>query len=691
MRNFLLNLLERFETTVHKFNGNGNGNGNGKHPIPELIKHELSLENTYFRTTTSTTQKTENPLDDSIDRAQRYLINQQNITDGHWVGILEADTTLTSDYIMLMHFLNRVDYEKRGKAVAFLLKQQLTDGGWNIYYGGASEISASVKAYFALKLAGYSENESFMKKAKECILGMGGIMNANCFTKIYLAMFGQVDWQAVPAVPVEMILFPAGFYFSIYEISYWSRCIVVPLSIAIARKPHVTVGDDLLKELYLAPREDVVYRIERDQDGFCWYNFFIDTDSIFRRYGQHPIKFIRRIAMKMAEKWLLEHMEKSGGLGAIWPAMINSIFAMKCLDYPDNHPALAAQMKEVEALIIYEGDMLYLQPCVSPVWDTAWSVIAMNDSGIPGSHPVLQKAGKWLLSKEVRDFGDWKLKCKVEEPSGWYFQYANEFYPDTDDTGAVLMALQRVSLPEDMHKEKTLLRALRWLQAMQCDDGGWGAFDRNNNKTILNNIPFADFNALLDPSTSDVTGRCIEFFGRIGFNKTYLNIKKAIEFLKKEQDEDGSWFGRWGSNYIYGTWSVISGLIAVGEDINKAYIKKAIAWLKSVQNSDGGWGETIKSYEDSALKGIGKSTPSQTAWALLTLITAGEIKSPSAERGIDFLLSTQKEDGSWDEREFTATGFPKVFYLKYHMYRNYFPLMALGRYRHFTHKLATSQ
>ena len=625
-------------------------------------------------------------MDITIKKAQQYILSSQNQSDGHWVGILEADTTVTSDYIMLMHFLGKVDYEKQRKAVNLLLEHQLPDGGWNIYHGGPSEISASVKAYFALKLAGYSADEPFIQKARQCILDMGGIMKVNCFTKIYLAMFGQVDWQAVPAVPAEMILFPPGFYFSIYEMSYWSRCIVVPLSIAIDKKPHIPVGDDLLKELYLVPRNKVVYRIKRDQSGWCWHNFFIDADSIFRRYEQHPIKFIRKIALKKAEKWMLEHIEKSGGLGAIWPGIINSVFAMKCLGYPDTHPALVSQLKEVEKLIVYEADKLYMQPCVSPVWDTAWTVIALHESGVPSTDPALQKAGEWLLSKEVRNFGDWALKCKVEEPSGWYFQYANEFYPDTDDSAAVLMALQRVSLPEGAHKEKTFLRGLRWIQAMQCDDGGWGAFDRNNNKAILNYIPFADFNALLDPSTSDVTGRCLEFLGRIGFTKTYTNIRTAVEFLQKEQERDGSWFGRWGANYIYGTWAVLSGLLVVGEDMNKPYIKKAAEWLKSVQNSDGGWGETIKSYDDPSLKAIGKSTPSQTAWAILGLLHAGEIKSDAVERGIKFLLNGQKEDGSWDEIEFTATGFPKVFYIKYHMYRNYFPLFALGRYRNLFQK-----
>lgn len=684
MRNFLLNFFERLETSIYKFNGNGNGNG--KHPVPELSEHELRFESTPVSASLYTPLSAKNPLDVTIQRARHYLLRNQNLPDGHWVGMLEADTTITSDYIMVMHFLGNIDSEKQRMAANLIRAQQLSDGGWNIYYGGPSEISASVKAYFALKLAGYSADEPFMQKARKCILGMGGIMKANCFTKIYLAMFGQVDWQAVPAVPAEMILFPPGFYFSIYEMSYWSRCIVVPLSIAIAKKPHVSVGDDLLKELYLIPRDKVVYRIKRDQEGLCWRNFFIDADSIFRRYEQQPIKFIRKMALRKAEKWMLYHMEKSGGLGAIWPGIVNSIFAMKCLGYPDDHPAMVNQLREIENLIIYDGDKLYLQPCVSPVWDTSWAIIALHESGVAGADPALQKAGQWLLSKEVRHYGDWALKCKVEEPSGWYFQYANEFYPDTDDSAAVLMALQRVSLPERMHKEQAVLRGLQWILAMQCDDGGWGAFDRNNNKAILNHIPFADFNALLDPSTSDVTGRCLDFLGRIGLSKSSLHVQRAIDYLQKEQEEDGSWFGRWGANYLYGTWSVLSGLSTAGEDMNKPYIKKAVDWLKGVQNSDGGWGETIKSYDDPFLKAIGKSTASQTAWALLGLMTADEVKCDAVEWGIKFLLSKQKEDGSWDEMEFTATGFPKVFYLKYHMYRNYFPLMALGRYRNLIQK-----
>lgn len=355
---------------------------------------------------------------------------------------------------------------------------------------------------------------------------------------------------------------------------------------------------------------------------------------------------------------MLDHLEKSGGLGAIWPAIVNSIFAMKCLGYPDDHPAFVKQLQEIEELIVYDGSKLYLQPCVSPVWDTAWAIIALHESGVPGADPGIQKAGQWLLSKEVKNFGDWALKCKVDEPSGWYFQYANEFYPDTDDSAAVLMALQRVSLPEKAGKEASFLRGIRWILAMQCDDGGWGAFDRNNNKAILNHIPFADFNALLDPSTSDVTARCMEFLGRIGFGKSSQHIRKAVAFLRKEQEADGSWFGRWGANYIYGTWSVLSGLSSVGEDMSLPYIRKAIGWLKSVQNSDGGWGETIQSYNDPFLKAIGKSTPSQTAWALLGLLAGGETKSEAVERGIEFLLMKQKEDGTWDETEFYCDRLP---------------------------------
>lgn len=673
MINRLSRLVERLNNRFQRLNDNGNG-----HILEDLL-HELSWEEPQEH---SIKVSTESELDQAIGTSQRYLLSIQNHRDGYWVGELEADSTLTSEYIMLMHFLSRVNHAKQKKAAMFLVKKQLPDGGWNLYCGGPSEVSTTVKAYFALRLAGVPASAPLMQKAKRCVLNLGGIMKVNCFTKIYLAIFGHFDWRGVPAIPVEMILFPNFFSFNVYEMSYWSRCIVIPLSIAVAKRLKSKVGENIsLDELYTIPKEKVSYRLERDHNKVTIRNFIVDMNDVFKRYDERPIHILRKFAIKKAEQWMLSHFEKSGGLGAIWPGIVNSIFAMKSLGYSNNHPALLSQIKELERLTIEDKDTLHMQPCVSPVWDTAWAIIALHESGIPKNHPALTKAGQWLLTKEVRKPGDWKLKNPSVEPSGWYFQYENEFYPDTDDSAAVLMALQRIPLSEKSNKEEVLLRALKWLLGMQCDDGGWGAFDRNNNKAVLNYIPFADFGALLDPSTSDVTGRCLGWLGKVGFNTSNTVIQKAIEFLKKDQEPDGSWYGRWGCNYIYGTWSVLYGLQSVGEDMGKEYIQKAVHWLKNVQNSDGGWGERCKSYENPRFKAMGSSTASQTAWAIMGLLAVNEIDCPAMERGIKYLLKTQNQDGTWDEDEFTATGFPRFFYLKYHLYRNYFPLFALASYR----------
>lgn len=672
---YLLDLFDRISIRLQKYNGNGN------HELFDSLKERLCLEGSFE------VLREKRYIDDDIDRAihktQRYLLSVQNHVDGHWVGELEADVSLTCEYLMLMHFLNRLDHEKEKKAINFILSKQLPDGGWNIYHNGPSEISVSVKAYFVLKLAGYSENHPLMKKTRECILSLGGIMKCNCFTKIYLSIFGHFDWRGVPTVPVEMIIFPRFFYFNINEISYWSRCIVIPLSIITSKRPNHPLGEDFtLDELYTVPRREVSYRLERDQTRLTWRNFFIDMADIFKRYEKLHINFLRTIAIERAEKWMLDHLKMSDGLGAIWPAMVNTAIAMKCLGYDkDNRPEFAQAVEVIERLIIYNKSMLYIQPCVSPIWDTAWSIIALQESGISKNHPALIKAGGWLLKKEVRNPGDWQHKNPYVEPSGWYFQYANEFYPDNDDTTIVMMALHSILMPERSEKEKTLLRALKWLLGMQNDDGGWGAFDRNNNRTIFNHIPFADWAALLDPSTSDLTARSLAIMGRLGFDKNHEVVKKAIRFLKMEQESDGSWFGRWGVNYIYGTWSVLMGLSMIGEDMSQDYIQKAVAWIKTVQNSDGGWGESCKSYEDQRLKAIGTSTASQTSWAILGLISAGDRDCESVKMGIKYLLNTQNNDGTWSEEEFTGTGFPTVFYLKYHMYSKYFPLLALSKYR----------
>ncbi|MGR3220714.1 MAG: squalene--hopene cyclase [Candidatus Anammoxibacter sp.] len=675
---YLFDFFEKISTKLQKYNGNTN------HEFFDSLMYDLKLDNKSHADDIEGALKEDGTdLDAAINRTQRYFLSVQNHVDGHWYGVLEADSSLTAEYLMLMHFLDRLDPEKEKKAINYILSKQLDDGGWNIYYNGPSEISVSVKAYFVLKLAGYTEDDPVMRKAVECILGLGGIMASNCFTKIHLAIFGHFDWRGVPTVPVEMIVFPRFVYFNLNEISYWSRCIVIPLSIITALKPNCHLGDHIsLDELYVIPRDKVSYRMERDHGKLSWRNFFLDVADVFKRYEKAPIKFIRKIATDHAERWMLQHSEHTDGLGAIWPAMVNTVVAMKCLGYEENNrPEFTKAVKDIEDLVVSNKTEIHVQPCVSPVWDTPWSILALLESGVPHNHPALVKAGTWLLGKEVRKIGDWQHKNPHVEPSGWYFQYANEFFPDNDDTAVVLMSLHGISMPEGSGKEKVIIRGLKWLLGMQNDDGGWGSFDRNSNRTVFNHIPFSDWAALLDPSTSDLTARCLDLIGNLGMQIDLNVVRRALRFLKSEQESDGSWFGRWGVNYIYGTWSVLSGLSSIGEDMSQDYIQKSVEWIKRVQNNDGGWGESCKSYENSKLKAIGPSTASQTAWSLLGLFAAGDFESESVIKGVKYLLDTQVNDGTWAEEEYTGTGFPTVFYLKYHMYPKYFPLLALSRYR----------
>lgn len=675
---YLLDFFEKISTKLQKYNGNTN------HHLFDSLMPSLNLDgNETLETKRMPCEEAGTDLVNSIRKSQRYLLSIQNHIDGHWCGELEADTSLTSEYLMLMHYLGKLGPKKEKKAINFILDKQLDDGGWNIYYGGPSEISVSVKAYFVLRLAGYPQNHPIMRRAMKCIRKLGGIMECNCFTKIYLAIFGHFDWCGVPTIPVEMIVFPRFFYFNLNEISYWSRSIVIPLSIIAAMKPNCHVGSDVsLDELYVVPRDKVSYRIKRNQGKITWENIFLGVADVFKRYEKSPIKFIRTIAIEHAERWMLDHLKMSDGLGAIWPAMVHAAIAMKCLGYDvDRRPEFDKTIEDIENLAVKNKTELHIQPCVSPVWDTPWSMLALLESGVPSTHPAIEKAGRWLLNQEVRQTGDWQHKNPHVEPSGWYFQYNNEFYPDNDDTAVVIMAIHGASVGNPAEKEEVIVRGLKWLLGMQNDDGGWGSFDRNNNRTVFDHIPFADWAALLDPSTSDLTARCLHLIGRLGISIDLNVVKNAVAYLKNEQEIDGSWFGRWGVNYIYGTWSVLSGLSSIGEDMSQEYIQKATKWIKSVQNSDGGWGESCKSYEDPALKAIGPSTPSQTAWALLGMFAANEWNNETAKRGINYLLDNQTTDGTWTEKEFTGTGFPTVFYLKYHMYPKYFPLLALSTYR----------
>jgi squalene-hopene/tetraprenyl-beta-curcumene cyclase len=612
----------------------------------------------------------------AMDSAQDYLLKIQH-SDGHWCGELEGDTILESEYILTMHFIGRSDEDRVRKAANYIRQKQLPEGGWAIYQGGPPEVSASAKAYFVLKLMGDDPDAPHMEKAREVIRALGGLDATNSFTRIYLAIFGQYPWERCPAVPPEIVLLPTWAPINLYEMSSWTRGIVVPLSVMWASKPYCAVPEHAnIDELMLDRSPNMPAR-----RGF-WRLIFNTTDYTLKLLERRRWSPTREKALKACEQWMIEHFEKSDGIGAIFPPIINSIIALRCLGYENDHALTASQIRELEKLEIDEGETLKVAPCFSPVWDTALAMNALAESGLPVEHPALQKAAEWLLDKEVKEVGDWKIKNPDAQPGGWYFEYANEFYPDVDDTFQVLTALSKVRFSDPQRESRKLEaidRGLRWVLSMQNRDGGWGSFDKDCDEQFLTQIPFADHNAMIDPSTSDITGRGVEALSNLGFSKDHPVAQKAITFLQGEQERDGSWFGRWGCNYIYGTWLVLHGLKTIGEDMMEPGYQAAGCWLRGVQNADGGWGELPDSYQDPGTKGHGPSTPSQTAWALLGLM-ASEDQSDGLKLGIEYLIKGQREDGSWKDDFWTGTGFPGVFYLRYHLYATYFPLLALGLY-----------
>src|SRR5215467_10999843 len=617
----------------------------------------------------------------AIAAARKYLFSQQH-EDGYWCGELEADSTLESDYILMHTLLGTGNQERFQKCANQILRHQNQDGGWPIYNGGPSNISASVKTYFGLKLAGYSADHPAMARARKRILEMGGVTEVNTFTKLYLCFFGQYDYDAVPAIPPEIVLFPKWFWFNIYEISSWSRAILVPLSIVYAKKPFKKIPDEMrIDELFVGRREPKHMHLEWSSKLISWRNFFLVLDRSVHWFEAVHIRPLRSIALKSAEKWMLEHFEMSDGLGAIYPSILNSILALRCLGYSLDDPQMIRAMDEFEKLGIEEADTFRMQPCKSPVWDTAYALYALGEAGVSPKDARMVKAADWILQRQVRKPGDWAVKNKKGKPAGWYFEFNNEFYPDVDDSAMVALGLSKVEHPNGRYQIESVERAIEWILSMQCKDGGWASFDKDNDRMVFQHIPFADHNAMLDPATVDITGRILEMLSTYGYDKNHPAVKKAINFIRKEQEPDGSWFGRWGVNYIYGTMLVLRGLEAMGVDHHEPYVQQAAEWLRMVQNPDGGWGETLGSYDDPNLKGTGPSTPSQTAWAIMGLLAAKDDRSDCVARGIAYLLKMQRKDGSWDEPLYTGTGFPRVFYLMYHLYRDYFPLIALTRYK----------
>lgn len=625
-------------------------------------------------------------LTGAIDSAKEYLLGEQR-EDGHWRAELEGGSILESEYIFAKYVVGErpETRPKLRKAAEGLRRQQLDDGGWGTFPQGSTDVSASVEAYFVLKLVGDDPDAPHMRRARRAIHEQGGVEACNTYTQIYLALFGQYDWASTPAIPPEMILLPDWFPFSIYDMSSWTRGIVVPLSIIWALKPEVPVPEHAdIDELYTETSPPAPVNAPEDETERLWWQFFQTVDTALKQAERFPVKPLRGRAIRKAEQWILDHLEKSDGVGAIFPPIVNTIIAFHALGYETDDPALRSQIEELENLEIEEEDSMRVQPCLSPVWDTSQALMALLSTDLAGTHDALQQAGEWLLDQEVEEPGDWAVTNPDAPVGGWYFEYNNEFYPDTDDTAEILYGLKHLRFDsEEKEQERTraIDRGLSWLLAMQNSDGGWAAFDKDCDNEVLTYVPFADHNAMIDPSHVGLTGRIVEALSDFGYDRTDPPIARAVEFLKEEQEDDGTWFGRWGCNYIYGTWLALSGLKAAGVDLDQPRYRRAEAWIRQQQNEDGGWGETLASYEDPSLKGTGESTASQTAWALMGLFAMDEYDSEAVRRGVRYLLRTQHADGSWSEEQWTGTGFPEVFYLKYHMYPVYFPTLVLAKYR----------
>ncbi len=629
----------------------------------------------------------ENPLHklhDAIERTQRMLLAQQK-PEGYWIAELMVDSTIASDMVAFRHWDGKVDPIWQKKAVQHIFSQQLPEGGWNIYYGGPAEVNATVKAYLALKLAGIPPTDLRMLKARSVALSLGGPPRMNTFSKLYLALMGLYPWDYVPTIPSEIILIGKWFHVNFNEMSSWSRSMLVPLAIINHFKPtRLTHPPVHLNELYPEGFHERDLAIRPDPNILTWRNFFLWLDKLhkfaewFARLGIHPF---RRRALKKAESWMLERLEGSDGLAAIFPAMLNCLIALKALGYPDDHPQVVRAEQELKKLQHESEDRVWLEPCLSPCWDTAIALLALRESGVDDRHPQLEKAARWLLDKEIRFRGDWHFKNPAPvEPSGWAFEFNNKWNADVDDTAMVLLAIRQMKT-DDPRREEASRRGLNWMLTFQCKDGGWGAFDKDCTKNILTKVPFADHNAMLDPECADITARILELLGLEGYPVGHPQVAKALEYLQQQQESDGSWYGRWGVNYIYGTWQSLRGVRALGIDMNQPWLLRARDWLESVQHEDGGWGERCNTYNDPVFKGQGPSTASQTAWAVMALCTFGDPRRPSLQRGIQYLLDHQNTDGSWTERETTGTGFPCVYYLKYDMYRNAWPLLALATCR----------
>ena len=624
------------------------------------------------------THSSRSELDQVIDEARHAFCDLQQ-DDGHWIFEFEPDATISAEYIFLQHFLDTIDPEVERRIAKFLRGIQGADGGWPLFHAGAADVSVTVKAYYALKLAGEPIDAPHMVRARELVLARGGAASSNVFTRIALALFCQVPWRAVPVMPVEIMLLPRWFPFHLTRVSYWTRTVLVPLLILMALKPRAKNprGVDIA-ELFVGPSEQADYAM--NATGTALGSLFVGVDRLLRAVEPLFPKERRQRAIDVAAEFVKLRLNGEDGLGGIFPAMANAVMAFEALGLPRDDPSFQVARRAVDKLLkTRDPDMTYCQPCLSPIWDTCLGAHALLEAGEPADGETMTRAYGWLLEREITGTdGDWSWRRPDLAPGGWAFQYWNDHYPDVDDTAVVVMALDRAKVAG--HRD-TIERATRWVIGMQSSNGGWGAFDPENTDYYLNNIPFADHGALLDPPTVDVSARCLGMLAQLGYGRDHPAVRAGLDFLLREQEADGSWFGRWGVNYVYGTWSALCAFNAFGDDPQAAHIRRAVAWLLSRQQADGGWGEDCATYWREERDRVKGSTPSQTAWALLGLMAAGEVESPAVARGVAYLLEAPRDGARWREDLWTGIGFPRVFYLKYHGYAAYFPLWALARYR----------
>ncbi len=614
-------------------------------------------------------------VEETLERAVGALLDAQH-PDGWWKGELESNVSIEAEDLLLRKFIGILDKQTLEETAAWIRCRQRSDGTWTHYYDGPPNLSVSIEAYAALRLAGDDPAAEHMRSAREFILSAGGLESSRVFTRIWLALFGQWRWQDLPSLPPEVIFLPKSFPLNVYDFACWARQTIVSLTIVSTLRPSAPLGFDLgeLRTGRLPPER-------RSESGECSARFFTALDAFLHRCHRRWPHALREAALGRAERWILDRQEADGCWGGIQPPWAYSILALYLRGYSLEHPVLARALAGIDNFTIRENGMRRLECCQSPIWDTALAVVALRDAGLSSDHPALVAAADWLVSKEVRVSGDWSVRRQDLPPGGWAFEFHNDNYPDLDDTAEVVLALRRVSPPDRRRVDAAVERAVTWVEGMQCSDGGYAAFDVDNVRSLCGELPFCDFGEVIDPPSADVTAHVVEMLAAVAGDVPVdsLRLRRAVDWLWKAQEVNGSWFGRWGANHIYGTGAVLPALAAAGVSPGDERIRRAVRWLEGCQDADGGWGEDLRSYEEEAWQGRGAPTASQTSWALLALLSAGEVSEPT-RRGIDWLVRNCRSDGTWDEPQFTGTGFPGDFYLNYHLYRQVFPVMALGRY-----------